>query len=307
MNVKVFVILVFFVSQCIAQQFNPPIPDNYRIAYISYSGETPDIFMMNPNVMKSAQLTDSEMSNSFPQDFGDGQTLLFTKSKTGNGAGGKLYTLNIFSKVETPYNPSPITTNAKQERKNKQGTHIAYTKEVDNFRELFVYDISTKKHVQVSQNKANNNPAQIEMSFWSFDGNQVAYLSGKDYYNLYLRVYNLTSQKTTTVTPKGFMFAGLVWLKDNSSFVINIARRNEFSYELFGINLDGSNFKQLTNDPSKGNIHPDISPDGNWIVFESGRGDESNNIYLMRPDGSNQIKLTSGKAYHGRPAWFEMK
>ena len=302
-----FCLIVCTVLPLNAQNYTPEVPKNYRIAYISYANESPEIFMMNPNEKRSAQLTSSEMSNSFPQDFGDGKTILFTKSKTGNGNGGKLFTLNIHTKKETPYNPTPIVEGAKQEQENSQKTYIAYTKEINGFRELFVYKKSTKIHLQVSTNKEQKLPAQIEISWWSPDGKQLAYLSGKDYYNLYLRVYNLETRETTTVTRRGHMFAGLVWLKDNKSFVMNLARRGEFSYELFRIDLNGSNFKQLTNNPGKGNVHPDISPDGNWIVFESGRGNESHNIYIMHPDGTNLHKLTSGSAYHGRPVWFEVK
>lgn len=293
--------------QSMAQNYTPEIPKNFKIAYISYANESPEIFLMNPNTKEVEQLTSSEMSNSFPQDYGDGKTLLFTRSKTGNGNGGKLFTLNIHTKKENAYNPDPIIENAKQEQKNKQGTYISYTKKVDGFRELFIYNVKSKAHEQVSDYKNDERPALIEISWWSPDGTKVAYLSGKDYYNLYLRVYDMATKKTTTVTPKGHMFAGLVWLKDNNSFVMNLARRGEFSYELFRIDLDGTNFKQLTNDPNKGNVHPDISPDGNWIVFESGRGDENHNIFIMHPDGTNLHKLTSGPAYHGRPVWFEIK
>jgi Tol biopolymer transport system component len=102
------------------------------------------------------------------------------------------------------------------------------------------------------------------------------------------------------------MFSGVVWLKENNSFIINIKIKNKTTYELWGINLDGSGLKQLTDHPKRGSVHPAISPDGKWIAFETGRDGDDGEIYIMKPDGSEQTRLTFDKAYDGRPAWIEV-
>ena len=42
------------------------------------------------------------------------------------------------------------------------------------------------------------------------------------------------------------------------------------------------------------------SPDGNWIVFGS-RRDGDSELYVMRPDGSGVVRLTTAKGYDGGP------
>lgn len=56
------------------------------------------------------------------------------------------------------------------------------------------------------------------------------------------------------------MNSGLVWKKGNSGLIMNIELRGEISYELWSIDVDGNNLKQITNHPDRGNLHPLVSP-----------------------------------------------
>jgi TolB protein len=52
---------------------------------------------------------------------------------------------------------------------------------------------------------------------------------------------------------------------------------------------------------------PDWSPDGEWIVFDSDR-DGTWNLYLIRPDGTDERRLTHrgaviGETFARHPAW----
>ncbi len=49
-------------------------------------------------------------------------------------------------------------------------------------------------------------------------------------------------------------------------------------------------------------IHPDWSPDGQWIAFASDRGGEFD-IWVVRPDGSGLRQVTSGPGTKTWPAW----
>lgn len=64
-------------------------------------------------------------------------------------------------------------------------------------------------------------------------------------------------------------------------------------------NIDGS-FQLLTDDPS--DINPEISPDGESIVFMSQRSGDWE-IYRMDIDGQNLTALTSDDASDGLPTW----
>ena len=62
--------------------------------------------------------------------------------------------------------------------------------------------------------------------------------------------------------------------------------------ELYSMNLDGSNVRNLTNNPSQ-DLGPDFSPDGDRIVFVSKRDGNFDEIYLMNSNGSDPINLTN--------------
>jgi serine/threonine protein kinase/Tol biopolymer transport system component len=51
------------------------------------------------------------------------------------------------------------------------------------------------------------------------------------------------------------------------------------------------------------NADPAWSPDSQWIVFESWRGDANHNIYIMPSTGGTAIRLTEDPAQDYQPAW----
>lgn len=65
-------------------------------------------------------------------------------------------------------------------------------------------------------------------------------------------------------------------------------------------NLDGSFPQQITQDP--GDTNPDVSPDGQQVVFMSRRGGNWD-IYRVGIDGSNLTRLTTDAGDDGLPVW----
>jgi Tol biopolymer transport system component len=64
------------------------------------------------------------------------------------------------------------------------------------------------------------------------------------------------------------------------------------SWDIFIMEADGSNKKQLTNDPHD-DIFPTVSADGKQIFFVSNRSGNSN-IWRMETDGGSPVQLTHG-------------
>ena len=64
---------------------------------------------------------------------------------------------------------------------------------------------------------------------------------------------------------------------------------------------DGSDAKNLTADCSANDAFPDVSADGNRVVFRSGR-EGRYQIFMMDGDGKNVQRVTDGKGYHTMPA-----
>jgi Tol biopolymer transport system component len=72
-------------------------------------------------------------------------------------------------------------------------------------------------------------------------------------------------------------------------------------WDIYVMNIDGSNLVQLTDDPAA-DEYPVWSPDGTQIAFYSDR-DGNCNIYLMNADGSNQRRITDHPAHDRNPTW----
>jgi TolB protein len=75
----------------------------------------------------------------------------------------------------------------------------------------------------------------------------------------------------------------------------------ETNSEVFLANADGTNARNLTNDPAFDGW-PAWSPDGSHIAFASNRRG-SYEIYLMDPDGSNVQKVANNEGRATAPAW----
>jgi hypothetical protein len=75
---------------------------------------------------------------------------------------------------------------------------------------------------------------------------------------------------------------------------IAYSRKEGTTWQIWTVNPDGSEAKQLTNDPSD-NVMPAWVPDGSEIVYRSTRGG-SWGIWIMNADGSNQRKIIAAPA-----------
>jgi Tol biopolymer transport system component len=75
--------------------------------------------------------------------------------------------------------------------------------------------------------------------------------------------------------------------------------------DIFVVNADGTNLRQITFDPLPGRTNefwPRWSPDGTRIAFGSNQSG-STDIWTMAPDGSDARRLTTGADIESRPTW----
>jgi TolB protein len=99
------------------------------------------------------------------------------------------------------------------------------------------------------------------------------------------------NKRQLTKTGKDFAPA---WSPDGKR--IAFMSRREGNFDIYVMDLDGSNLKRLTRHRAHG-YYPDWSPDGRRIVFDSLR-DGDYEIYVMDADGSNKKRLTRKMTYN---------
>ena len=75
--------------------------------------------------------------------------------------------------------------------------------------------------------------------------------------------------------------------------------------DVWAVNWDGSNLVNLTKDSKQDDSHPDWSPDGKQIVFDSRRSGKVQ-IYVMRADGSNVRQVTGAEGDKLEPNGLQM-
>ncbi|MEM8906573.1 MAG: DUF5050 domain-containing protein [Bacteroidota bacterium] len=283
----------------------PALPDQLKIAFTSSYSGTKEICWMNPDGTGLEQLTQSPDDNSYAKAIEGEQKLHFLR--TNDHRNFKQMELDLATKVVRKATEQAIVPDATFENKSPDGRYVAYCKSGDQGNELFVYDVQTQTERQITQNATQGIPAHSLNHMWSPDSRKIAFMSGPDWYHQFLRIYDLETDSIEVITERGYMNSGLLWNKDHRSLILNIKIRNTTTYELWSINADGSDLRQLTDNPGAGNVHPQLSPDGNWVLFESYRHRDEGEIYLMRPDGSQQTRLTYRTSYEGRPVWVELE
>lgn len=91
-----------------------------------------------------------------------------------------------------------------------------------------------------------------------------------------------------------------VWSPDGTQIAFRTHRDGD--EEVYLMNADGSDQRNLSNAPHDGDYSPAWSPNGEWIAFMSNR-DGNNNIWVIRPDGSGLRQVTDIPGISEYPTW----
>ena len=95
------------------------------------------------------------------------------------------------------------------------------------------------------------------------------------------------------------------WSPDSKQIVFEGVEENTSQWDIYKINIDGSNLTNLTRDSASDSV-PVWSPDGTHIAFESQFGKDGDGLYIMAADGSSielLYKIPSGLKLMGAWVW----
>jgi len=100
----------------------------------------------------------------------------------------------------------------------------------------------------------------------------------------------------------------IAWSPDGRKIAFSILERGpplrirHADSEIFVVNADGSELRNLTDNDRVYDENPVWSPDGRAIAFLSDR-DGNSEIYLMNADGSDQRNVSQSPVEDFSPAW----
>jgi len=118
-----------------------------------------------------------------------------------------------------------------------------------------------------------------------------------------LRLLDLDTRETSLVRKTELPSTSTDWSPQGD--LIAFYDRIQGNSEICAIRPDGSEFRNLTNDPSP-DVGPSWSPDGKQLAFTSYRGDTrgAGQLYLMNADGTEPRPITPRKGWEGDPVWW---
>jgi Tol biopolymer transport system component len=182
------------------------------------------------------------------------------------------------------------------------GSRIAFTTNRDGQNEIYLMDANGANLVNIS-----NNGADDRQPTWSPDGQWIAFASNRDgnfdIFKMRLdgsEVINLTNNLAavdydpTWFTNQGLFVSTGEWIAFTSE--------RDGNQEIYMMNADGTDPRNLSNNPSAQDFAPAGQPGGTLIAFTSSR--EGNlEIFSMENDGSRVTNLSQNPAQDQNPAW----
>jgi len=257
-----------------------------RIIFVSTQPGNKEIFAMDWDGHHLQQITNSGTITISPDISPDGREIIFTSYKRGNP---DLFKRALSSSVDVPISTRPGVniTGAW----SPDGTKIALAMSKDGNTELYTVNRDGSSPVRLTvTNSANLSPS------WSPDGSKLAFVSdrlGKPH----LFVMDANGGNLRRLTTNGGNNFNPAWSPKGDKIAYT---HQAGGFQIFVINADGTGDTQLTTAGS--NERPRWSPDGRLIAFSSKRNG-SEDIYVMRADGSGQTKVSRSRGKNLHPVW----
>lgn len=162
------------------------------------------------------------------------------------------------------------------------GKKIAYDKNTEFDRDIFLQDLeSGKETILVSDSAKNAGPS------WSPDGKQIVFYSDRDGVEE-LHTINVKSGKVKKLSNSSeFKNYNPVW-SPISNLIVYYFEKGDSKDQIYLTDSEGSFYKNLTNDDHH-NIFPSWTPDGK-ILYVRDKGE----VMIMKTDGTDKRVLFDG-------------
>lgn len=274
---KIFKILTFFllfskVSIAYSQNgyldngavFNP---NGDKIAFHSNRSGHTELWLMDTDGSDLKRITHSESNDRWPQFSADGKKLTFMSRQVGNW---EIYAINIDGTNRTRITENNVTDLGSSF--SPDGKKIAFTSLRDDdsgIADLYIINTKNKNLHKVAE--------KAYWPTWSPDGKTIAYTSIIDENMADICLYNVESKTATAITRNSGANFGGKFSNDSQKIIFYSNRDGKF--QIFTMDKDGDNLVNLNVNLS-GDGNPNISPDGNFILFSNNPNDDAD-IFLL--------------------------
>lgn len=176
---------------------------------------------------------------------------------------------------------------------------LAYTSWESGFQDIYV--IHPFGGGPRSRPAAGDEHIHNMLSAWSPDGQRLAFSSARDGGRTDVWVVNRDGSGLRNLTPNtpNWDDSAPTWSPDGTQIAFQTDRSG--NSEIYVMDADGTDVRNVSNSPGSQEGDPDWSPDGDMIVFWSSRASASD-IYTMNADGSGVSRLTT-TGTDSAPAW----
>jgi TolB protein len=134
---------------------------------------------------------------------------------------------------------------------------------------------------------------------WSPDGKRIAFISNRGG-SPQIYVTSVDGGDVRRLTFQGNYNQEPSW-SPRGDLIVFTARDERNAFDLFTVNVDSGKIKRLTQDQGN-NQEAVFSPNGRMIMFTSNRAGGTK-LYVMTPDGNNQLPLPIEKGEYSTPDW----
>lgn len=282
-----------------------PINNNYiyKIAFVSdreVEGQY-QVYTMDSNGSNLVKLTHDSFIYLHPRFSPDGTKIVFYSNSY---EGDNIFIMD--SDGSNPTNLTQTTANDNYPQFSPDGSKIVFTSDRDGNREVYIMNVDGSNQLRLTDNSLLDHAP-----LFSPDGSKILFYSVDDQWNYYIFTMDCEGNNLTLLICEeeyahmpyvigsnhwSVYFYGPQYSPDGSKIVFVSYSFEEYNWDIYIMNSDGSRQTRLTDTPGF-NFNPRFFPDGTKIAFMTHR--EGNfDIYSMDLEGKNQIPIYDSATGH---------